>query len=72
MGSGQSELHAPLQRAGERAVATGGCAEPEGAGHLLKVELEAVRMGVEGIGEAAQEPRGRRADDAEPELLDIG
>ena len=72
VGLGQPELDAALEGPGEGAVAARRGAQPEGAGHLVQVELEAVGVGVEGVGQPAQQPRGRRAEHAEPELLDVG
>ena len=45
--------------------------DAQAAGQVGHVELEAVRLGVEAVGEAPQEQRRRRAEDAEPEQLDI-
>ena len=45
--------------------------EPERAGGLDQVELVAVRVGGQAIGEATQQPGRRRTEDAEPEQLDV-
>jgi hypothetical protein len=69
---GQPELHAALERAGEGAVAPRGGAQPESSGRLGEVELEPVGAGVEGGRQPAHQERRRRAEDPEPEVLDVG
>ena len=50
---GQSELNAALQGARQGAVAARADAEAEGTGHLLEIDLEAIGVGVEGVGQPA-------------------
>ena len=51
VGLGQPELDAALEGAGEELLRPEVALSPSGAGHLLQVELEAVGVGVEGVGQ---------------------
>ena len=66
-GLGQVELAAPGQRPHERRVPAALGAEAEGRGGVGQVEVEAVGRGVEAGGQAAEQPGGGRAEDAQPE-----
>ena len=68
---GHAEHDAAVERLAERAVHAGRQRQPERVGGLLEVELVAVGERVEPGDEPAQQPRRCRAEDAEPEQLDV-
>ena len=70
--AGHSELADPAEGAHERGVTSPVVAEPDGGRRLDQVEVEAAGFLVEFVGEAAQQPAGAGAEDAEPEAFGVG
>ena len=66
-----AEQDGALQRVDERGAALALQLDAQAAGEVGHVELEPVRVGVEAVGQAPQQQRRRRAEDAEPEQLDV-
>jgi hypothetical protein len=71
LGLGHLELAAAGERPYEGAVLARQT-EPEGAGGLVEREREAAGRRLEPGGDPSEQPRGRRAEHAEPEALDVG
>src|SRR4029453_703098 len=67
----RAELAAAGDGAGEGAAGAAVAAEAERGGALVEVESVALGRSLEPVDEVAHEPRGRRAEDAKPEALDV-
>lgn len=69
--SGCPEPHRPLNRPGERAVAPASVADTDLGCNVYEIEMGHASVFVERIVEHPQQDGGRRADNPEPEPLDI-
>ena len=70
-GAGQPEADGALDGPVDGGVPALRCPQPEGAGGGPDVEVEPVGLAIQSVGHQPEEPGGRRAEDPEPELLDV-
>lgn len=70
-GSGCPEPDRPLNRPGERAIASASVTDTDLGGDVCEIEMGHTTVFVERIGENSQHEGGRRAENPEPEPLDI-
>lgn len=70
-GSCCPEPDRPLNRPGERAVASASVTDTDLGGDVCEIEMGHTTVFVERIGENSQHEGGRRAENPEPEPLDI-